>query len=129
MKTFLILAALVLASCKKEAAPVSTIPEIQVTAAVTSETVGTPSGTFKYWKSMATVNKMVLDTSFIIVQWDAYSAPGAYESTMRDTVTFLPYQAGTVSHRSRIVYMSPWFAQDVKVVAAWDKHGKHHFKW
>lgn len=129
MKILLFCATLFLIACEKDEAPVSTKPEVFVTAAVTNETVSTPSGTFKYWKSMATVDKMLLDTSFVIVQWDAYSAAGQYESTMKDTVTFLPYQTGTISHRSRIVYMSPWFAQDVKVVAAWDKHSKHIFKW
>jgi hypothetical protein len=120
---------MMVASCKKSSEVTENLYTVNVTAAVTQEIVSTPSGTFKYWKSIATVDKMVYDTSFVIVQWDAYSAPGAYESTMRDTVTFLPYQTGTISHRSRTVYMNPWFAQDVKVSDAWDKHGKHHFKW
>lgn len=107
----------------------NTTGAINVTAAVTQEVVSTPSGTFKYWKSIATIDKMVHDTSYVIVQWDAYSAPGAYESTMKDTVRFLPHESGTIAHRSRIVYMNPWFAQDVKVVAAWDKQGMHTFKW
>ena len=125
----MLLVAVAFIACKKETQTFSSKTVINVTAAVTQEVVSTPSGTFKYWKSIATVDKPLLDTSFVIVQWDGYSSPGTYEVTMRDTITFLPYQSGTVSHRSRIVYMNPWFAQDVKVSAAWDKHGKHEFKW
>lgn len=129
MRFIILIAAIICISCKKETETFSSKPIINVTAAVTQEIVASPSGNFKYWKTIATVDKSLLDTSFIIVQWDAYSAPGTYESTMRDTVTFMPYQSGTASHRSRIVYMNPWFAQEVKVVAAWDKHSKHDFKW
>jgi hypothetical protein len=130
MKKILIIAASAcIVSCEKKVDPVITPEVINVTAAVSQEIVTTPSGTFKYWKSVATIDKKVSDTSYVIVQWDAYSAPGAYESTMKDTVRFLPQESGSVTHRSRIVYMNPWFAQEVKVVAAWDKQGWHTFKW
>jgi hypothetical protein len=130
MKKILIIAASAcIVSCEKKVDPVITPEVINVTAAVSQEIVATPSGIFKYWKSVATIDKKVSDTSYVIVQWDAYSAPGAYESTMKDTVRFLPQESGSVTHRSRIVYMNPWFAQEVKVVAAWDKQGWHTFKW
>ncbi len=125
----IIIASICILSCTKTADPVIELEVINVTAAVSQEIVTTPSGTFKYWKSTATLDKPVSDTSYVIVQWDAYSAPGAYESTMKDTVRFLPLQSGSIDHRSRIVYMNPWFAQEVKVVAAWDKQGRHTFKW
>jgi hypothetical protein len=128
-KIFIIIACSCILSCEKTVDPIIAAEVINVTAAVTQEAVVTPSGTFKYWKSTATIDKIVHDTSYIIVQWDAYSAPGTYESTMKDTVRFLPHQSGSIHHRSRIVYMSPWFAQEVKVVAAWDKQGFHTFKW
>ncbi len=130
MKLILFIATLSCVSCKKETEKTPFAkPVVNVTAAVTQDTVVTSSGTFKYWKSIATVDRALLDTSYVIIQWDAYSVPGSYELTMRDTVVLLPFQSGSVSHRSRIIYMHPWFAKEVKVSAAWDKHKKHDFKW
>ncbi|HEX6915642.1 MAG TPA: hypothetical protein VF145_10400 [Chitinophagaceae bacterium] len=122
--------ALALFACSKDENTAATENElVKLSAAVGVDTVVTSMGTFKYWKAIAILDRMVIDTCYVVVQWDAYSAPGNYETTMRDTVPVMPHQVGSVSHRSGNVYMNPWFAKEVKVVYAWSKNKLHYFSF
>lgn len=116
-------------SCKKEEIkPAEPWYRINLRAMVKNEGV-LYAGSY-YWKSSVSFDKEVYDSVFVVVQWDAYSLPGNYLRTIKDTVLLLPQKSNTVDHLSNSLYQYPWTAQEVKIVYAWSSYwGRYDLRY
>ena len=119
-----------LLSCSKEDAVSEPWHIINLSAAVGTQTVATATGQKTFWKTTVTLDKTVYDSSFVVVQWDVYAAPGSSLATIKDTIPIAPMQSGTVSHISWVEYQQPWFTDQVKIVWAWSGiWNKYEFRY
>ncbi len=121
IKVLYLLSIAIFFSCKKQVNPTEPWNKINLKATVGNTVVSSPAGISRYWSTNVSFDKEIYDSVFVVVQWDAFAAPGSYIGTIKDTIKLAPQKENTVGKISNTLYQVPWTSQDVKIVYAWSK--------
>jgi hypothetical protein len=123
--TLVILYLLNVAGCNKNdsAQPANAV---SVTASVVVEGVPGGGGTNYYWATVASFNKTIPDSAYVVYQWDMLNGTGGAAGTMKDTIMVAANQSGAM-HRTTTIAPAGWVSTNGKITAAWSKSGSYTF--